>query len=551
MKSWKNKILPALLAGTLTFSFGTAVNAENNGNGKGHGKSKVQKVKVEKQIKLKDVQNHWAQRTVELMSTLQIIKGYEDATFRPQNTVTQAEAIVMVVRLLGLEDDTVIQGNSSLSFGNVPFWAKGSIQYAVQEGIISSKESLQPNKAATRLFVTKLLVNALGAKLGEDGEKASLFFNDVEGLSNSDRSYLTFAILQSLVKGYGDKSFQPNKPVTRAEMAVFIERLKEYKEDHGDAVDNSLTGTIDSIDDDSLTIEKNGKDTSYDVDDDVRVYIDKKASSYSSLKEGMKIRVALQDDGEVGFIDAFTSDNDDEDDTDAPDLGWMEEIKEFKAELSDDDKTVEIYFKPGSNDYEAKIEVTNNSGTRSEIKGNTALLKIEQLLKEAGMKDEDDRFDEEDFIKAVADAYDLEDEVDVELELSVGSKEYEYNDTYDLDEEEVELGDLTLVKEFDLSFDSADKDVVYHFEKDSNSYEASIKVTEDGKTSTTSGVRALSELKALQELFTEDDDAIDLNRVVNWVDNKYDLEGNTKIKGSVKIGSSTYSLDKEVDLGGK
>ena len=39
---------------------------------------------------------------VNLLSNLGIIKGYEDGTFRPDNTVTRAEAATMIVRMLAL-----------------------------------------------------------------------------------------------------------------------------------------------------------------------------------------------------------------------------------------------------------------------------------------------------------------------------------------------------------------------------------------------------------------------------------------------------------------
>jgi len=257
MKSWRQKILPAILAGTLTFTYGAAVDAKsNNGNGKGKANAPGQLKKVEQKLKLKDIENHWAKRTVELMSALQIIKGYEDQTFRPQNTVTQAEAIVMVVNLLGLDDDKTV--NTRISLKGVPTWAKDSIEVALDAGLISNKEAQQPNKPATRLFVTKMLVNSLGVNWDRNADRASDYFKDVKDLSREDRSYLTFAVLQSLIKGYEDKTFRPNKPVTRAEMAVLVEKLKDFKEDRGEDIEYSKRGTIYSIGDDTLTISKDG-----------------------------------------------------------------------------------------------------------------------------------------------------------------------------------------------------------------------------------------------------------------------------------------------------
>ena len=49
----------------------------------------------------------WAYGYVNVASSLGIIKGYEDGTFRPQNNVTFAEAFAMLVRALKLDKAAV------------------------------------------------------------------------------------------------------------------------------------------------------------------------------------------------------------------------------------------------------------------------------------------------------------------------------------------------------------------------------------------------------------------------------------------------------------
>ena len=42
--------------------------------------------------------------------------------------------------------------------------------------------------------------------------------------------YIRWAIREGLLKGYPDGTFQPDKPVTRAELAVILHRMKGAKE---------------------------------------------------------------------------------------------------------------------------------------------------------------------------------------------------------------------------------------------------------------------------------------------------------------------------------
>lgn len=53
---------------------------------------------------------HWANSFIIKASSLGVIGGYEDGTFRPDETVTYAQALTMVVRAMGLEDRALEAG---------------------------------------------------------------------------------------------------------------------------------------------------------------------------------------------------------------------------------------------------------------------------------------------------------------------------------------------------------------------------------------------------------------------------------------------------------
>ena len=57
--------------------------------------------KEETNMKFKDVPDtHWAAKAIEELSDKGIIKGYEDGTFKPEQSVTRAEVAVMISRAL-------------------------------------------------------------------------------------------------------------------------------------------------------------------------------------------------------------------------------------------------------------------------------------------------------------------------------------------------------------------------------------------------------------------------------------------------------------------
>lgn len=75
-----------------------------------------------------DIAGHWAQAAIERMSQAGMITGYQDGTFRPDQTLTRAEAVTIINRALGIAPLT----SAAQKWADVPasYWAFGSIQAA-------------------------------------------------------------------------------------------------------------------------------------------------------------------------------------------------------------------------------------------------------------------------------------------------------------------------------------------------------------------------------------------------------------------------------------
>ncbi|MFC7748468.1 S-layer homology domain-containing protein [Paenibacillus thermoaerophilus] len=75
-----------------------------------------------------DMEGHWAREAVAQLRAAGIVNGYEDGTFRPDQTITRAEAVVMLNGLLAIEP----LAGSEPRWRDVPsdYWAYGAIQAA-------------------------------------------------------------------------------------------------------------------------------------------------------------------------------------------------------------------------------------------------------------------------------------------------------------------------------------------------------------------------------------------------------------------------------------
>lgn len=87
-------------------------NSWGTGGMYGDGKGKMQFNKIEEiwgvipimneEITFTDTSGHWAEKQIEEMAKLGIIKGYEDGSFKPDKAVTRAEVAAMLCRAINV-----------------------------------------------------------------------------------------------------------------------------------------------------------------------------------------------------------------------------------------------------------------------------------------------------------------------------------------------------------------------------------------------------------------------------------------------------------------
>lgn len=280
-RMWKQKVLPVMLAGAMVFSFGPVTYADG-------AETEVS------EVKFSDIEGHWAQSFIENMAGNNIINGFPDATFRPDVKVTKLQAVTIVTNLLS--EKRTLETTGTDYIGEVPEWARNSVELALYNDIVSWEDIQDYHAEASRMFIVELLVHALGADI-DTGQEHNLTFTDLTGLSADEQAYLAVALENKFVEGYQDNTFRPGNSVTRAEMAVFADRLfntldDEYDFEEGFERVEVVTGKISRIAADvrELTIGS----TTFGVADDYTVQINDKDASFEDLKTTMNVRVILK-----------------------------------------------------------------------------------------------------------------------------------------------------------------------------------------------------------------------------------------------------------------
>ncbi|WP_027415175.1 S-layer homology domain-containing protein [Aneurinibacillus terranovensis] len=255
-------------------------------------------------------QTHWAYPQIVKMELRNVVAGYQDGTFRPEDKVTQLQALVMAMRNMGLTDQAANDKNTA----NLPYvvadWGKGYVALAIEKGLIKpSEQRFAPDQPATRQWVAQLMVRMIGKEsdVGKTtGNNAS--FTDSNSISDWAKGYVQVAVNDGLISGYqaaNGYSFKPTQAVTRAEMVALLSRGEKYLD-----IESATThvGSLQTMSDSSITIKssKNDMQYTYTINDQTVFYSNGKSISKDTIQPASQLLV-IGSNGQASYVEVEDS----------------------------------------------------------------------------------------------------------------------------------------------------------------------------------------------------------------------------------------------------
>jgi len=162
--------------------------------------------------------SYWAYQYIYRLACDNMVNGYSDGTFRPENPTTRAQLAKILILAMGWP----LTDPSSPTFNDVPtthpFYRY--IETAVEHGVVSGygDGNFRPDAYVTRAQVAKMLVVAGGWTAASQG---TVQLGDVPP-DYWAWSYIQAAIQHGLFTGYGDNHFRPSMLATRAQLAKVL-----------------------------------------------------------------------------------------------------------------------------------------------------------------------------------------------------------------------------------------------------------------------------------------------------------------------------------------
>ncbi len=145
-----------------------------------------------------------------------IISGYDDGTFRPNNPVSFIESLKIVLNT-GPHQDLVQEPDESV-FDN--WWNRYKTFYEQHQK--TSYVDFENNEKITREFAVYLVLKQLGIDLDHvNASEIPVHFTDVNE-SMPMASYIYFAKHTGVVNGYTWDSFGPKNRVSRGELTKMV-----------------------------------------------------------------------------------------------------------------------------------------------------------------------------------------------------------------------------------------------------------------------------------------------------------------------------------------
>ncbi|MFB9330895.1 X2-like carbohydrate binding domain-containing protein [Paenibacillus aurantiacus] len=177
-----------------------------------------------------DANGHWAKDAINDMGSRMIVNGLEDGSFRPNQDMTRAEFAQMMVRGLGLKLEN---GKAPFGDINESDWYNEAVKTAAGYELINGFKdgTFRPQDKITREQAMTILARAmklsgLKDKLQTTNADTLLYpFKDSGDVSAWARSSVTEALQSGIVTGKSNQMLDPQANITRAEVAVMIRNL--------------------------------------------------------------------------------------------------------------------------------------------------------------------------------------------------------------------------------------------------------------------------------------------------------------------------------------
>lgn len=180
---------------------------------------------LERSSQFSDITGHWAESNINAMAAKNILGGYVDGTFKPENTVTRAEFARMMVSALELKS---VDYGGQFKDVKANDWFASAVATAYSNGVVSGYPdgTFNPNGNITRAEMVSIISKTLKNIELSSGEVDRILadFDDAKSIQPWAREAMAKAVKAGVISGSNNK-LNPNGITTRAQAATVVYKV--------------------------------------------------------------------------------------------------------------------------------------------------------------------------------------------------------------------------------------------------------------------------------------------------------------------------------------
>ena len=216
-----------------------------------------------------DTKLNWDRMEISQLEAMEILQGYPDGRFYPEQPVTRAEFAKMLAVALGEKEAGLEINQASPIFDDTPFdfWAKGYIMAGVEQGwLLGQGTYFGPDAYITRQEAAVILSRI---QPGEEqpSDDAVLEFTDSDKIADWAVEGIQKTTEQGLITGFPDGSFCPLDQLSRAEAVHLLAVIMNQK-----GILFDFNGLLKKADTNGLTIQVIGTDRVFKLAEGAQIF---------------------------------------------------------------------------------------------------------------------------------------------------------------------------------------------------------------------------------------------------------------------------------------
>jgi hypothetical protein len=217
------------------------------------------------QVKFADVTpNHWAKDFISELAALQIIQGFPDGNFRPDEQLTRAQFAAMLTQAFA-----TAKVRNAISFKDVStrYWAYNAIRDTYAMGFLGvSGNSFKPSQSLSRLEVLLALAQGLNYTFSGSTQTMLAVYKDASSIRSDVRHAIAALTERGIIVNYPNvQTLNPDKVATRAEVSALIYKTLVSR---GEVADISSQYAVEGLQQRADIDKLNRGDDEDDDDDD-------------------------------------------------------------------------------------------------------------------------------------------------------------------------------------------------------------------------------------------------------------------------------------------